>query len=328
MYKYVERLKPKVESQPLTRGKWMHALLEAHYSGADWEAEHKKWSSQFRKLFDEEKEQLGDLPTECRRLMEAYLWHYGDPAHSAYDWKVHEVELTLEAEMPNGHLFRGRIDLLVEDDFGLWIVDHKNHKRLPDWDTRMLDEQSPMYIWAAHQNDIPVRGFIWNYLKTTGLDNPAVLKDGSRFYKRVGDCDYPTYARAVKKALEDFPGVFLADRGDKTAVRVELARLKAQRWSPGAMQTSPFFRRDLIEKSDDMIARVMAAAVRTSDRMHSYDFSDPDCVERNVGACKGFMCSYPQLSMMDLVKGDSEMIKSRLYRKGGDPLDYYDGRTE
>lgn len=322
-YKYFLRLQPKSVSIPLTRGKWVHALLQAHYEGKDWREEHRRWVSKFNKLFDEEKERLGDLPREIPRLLESYFWHYGDPAHTAYEWKVHEVELTVEAMLPNGHLFRGRLDLLVEDDFGLWIVDHKTHKRLPDWDGRMLDEQSPLYIWACREMGIPVRGFIWNYLRTAGISAPKVLKDGTRFYKNDGESDYPTYARAVKEAIRDYPDTFIVKPEDRAVVKAELARLKADRWSPGMLPTSPHFRRDLIEKSNGLLERVVKAACRTSDRMHSYDFSDPDRVERNVSTCqKGFLCSYRSLSMADLVTGDSEMTKKREYQES-DPLAYY-----
>lgn len=326
-YKYWLRLRPKTPSKPLTRGKWVHALLQAHYEGRDWREEHARWVSRFRKLFDEEKEALGDLPNEIPRLLEGYFWHYGDPQYSAYEWTVHEVEFTVEAQMPNGHLFRGRLDLLVEDEFGLWIVDHKTHKRLPDWNYRMLDEQSPLYIWACHQMGVPVRGFVWNYLCTAGIDAPRVLKDGTRFYKRDGDSDYPTYARAVRAAREEHEK-FIKDPEDRAGVKAELARLKAQRWVPGAVPTSPHFRRDVIEKSDALVERVLAAAVRTSDRMHAYDFTQPDSVERNVGTCqKGFLCSYQSLSLGDLVTGDSTMTMKREYQKG-DPLDYYDEKEE
>lgn len=321
-YKYVLRLKPKVYSVPLTRGKWVHALLEAHYKGEDWKEEHKKWVSQFRKLFDEEKEKLGDLPTECYNLVRGYLWHYGDPQFSEYHWKVHEVEMTLETELPNGHLFRGRTDLLVEDEFGLWIVDHKTHKRLPDWDYRLLDEQSPLYIWAARQQGIPVRGFIWNYISTAGQSVPQVLKAHDRFSKRLGDTDYPTYARAVKRARMDHPDTFMADPAVRADVKATLARLKGDRWNPHTLGSSPFFRRDILEKDEDLIQRVVETTCRTSERMHAYDFSDPDKVERNVDSCKGWLCSYKSLSLGDLLNGDSTMARKRDYVKS-DPMAYY-----
>lgn len=329
MYKYAERLQPKVHSQALTRGKWVHALLEAYYkdSGGEdaWELEHKRWCGSYAKLFDEEKEKLGDLPREIDRLMRSYLWHY----ENDQGWNIAEVEMTIEAELPNGMLFRGRIDMLVEDTEGrLWIVDHKTHKRIPEWQFRMLDEQSPLYVWAMREMDYPVDGFIWNYLSTAGISVPQVLKNGQRFSKRLGDTDYPTYAAAVRDARLEFPGVFGEKPEDKAEMLAMVKQLKRQRFVEGAVQTSPHFQRDMIIRTDDQIERVLRTTVRTAERMHSYDFSDPDCVERNVNACKGFMCSYRDLSMSDLLNGDSEMIKKRDYLHDQDPLSYYDGKEE
>jgi hypothetical protein len=339
LYKYVERLVPKTVRKPLTRGKWMHALLEVYYralaetgdvehADAAWKEEHRRWTSSYSKLFDEEKEMLGDLPREMSQLMSSYLWHYGDPAYSDWWWNVHETELTVEAELPNGHLFRCRLDLLEEDEFGLWVWDHKTHRREPDWEKRMLDEQGPLYIWACRQAGIPVRGFGWNYLVTESISWPKVIKDGSRFYANAGESDYPTYVAAVKQAIEQYGGKFLANPDHKKVVAHNLKRYKAARWKPGGMQTSPHFRRVMVEKDEGMIGRVLSAAVRTSDTMHSYDFSDPDCVERNVGACRSFICDYASLSLMDLLKGDSEMIKRREYKRIDDPLAYYGEEEE
>src|SRR5580765_8812049 len=75
-YKYFVRLKPKVLGKPLRQGTWMHRLQEVYYKGGDWEAEHIKLTHKFNELFDEERYAIGDLPTECRRMMESYLWHY------------------------------------------------------------------------------------------------------------------------------------------------------------------------------------------------------------------------------------------------------------
>lgn len=327
-YKYYLRLAPKVSSVPLERGKWMHSLLEAHYKGEDWKEVQKALTSRFNKLFDEEKEALGDMPTECLRLMQSYIWHYGDPAQKAYRWKVHEVELKLEATMPNGHLFRGVFDMLVEDDFGLWLVDHKNQRRFPDWEFRMLDMQSPMYIWLLRQNDIPVSGFIWNYLKTSGFPSMDVLKSGKTFYARswTSDNDYVHMARAIKLAQKKHPE-FLEDEAEKEKAREQLRYLKQLRWAPDKPQAHPFFRREIIEPTDEMIERTLASVTRTSERMHSYDFSNPDGVERNVNQCKGFMCSYRALTVGDFVTGDSTMLQKQGYREK-DPLAYQDANDQ
>lgn len=66
-YKYVLELRPKVSGKALEIGKWMHTLLEAYYKGEDWEQEHALLTSRYNKLFDEEKEDLGNLPVDNRR---------------------------------------------------------------------------------------------------------------------------------------------------------------------------------------------------------------------------------------------------------------------
>lgn len=323
-YKYALRLHPRVGSRPLERGKWFHSLLEAYYKGEPWDIAHRQLSSKWRKLFDEEKEALGDLPTEMSSLMYSYLWHYRDDE----DWEVVAVELTVDAPLPNGHLFRCRVDMVVRDANGeLWAVDHKTHKRLPDWDFRMLDEQSPLYIWALRQAGYPVRGFIWNYVRTEGIAKPRVLKSGARFYANDGESDWPTYAAAVKQALADYPSVFLADPEDRGKVKAELARLKELRYQSDMPQLSPHFRRDVLEKSDELIERVLVAAMATSEEMHSYDFTNPDTIGRTVGACKSFMCGFKSLTIADLLNGDSTLVQQRDYRSG-DPLEYYGTEDE
>ena len=325
-YKQILRLQPKVHSVPLTRGKWMHALLEAYYKeladSGDHTAgeskaslEHKRWTKSFSTLFDEEKEKLGDLPRECWLLWQSYMWHWAEDR----SWTIHEVERTLEAELPNGMTFKGRVDMIVEDEYGLWIVDHKTHKRMPDWTYRLLDEQSPLYIWAARENGIPVQGFIWNYLLTAAPSIPKVLVNGSAFYKRLGDTTYPVFARAVKRAQLEHPETFLKDASKRREVASLLRVLKAQKG-----RDSDFFRRDRLEKSDELLERVVATTMRTGEAIEAYDWSQPDLVERNVNACKGFMCSYKDLSQVDLINGGVDTITVRQRYKVESPWNYYE----
>src|SRR5688572_3488208 len=262
-YKYVLRLKPKSLSKPLRRGTWMHSLLETHHGGEDWEAKHKELSLQFSELFDEEKEKLGDLPRECRRLMKSYLWHYKDD-----EWKVHDVEFILETELPDGTIYRCKIDLLMENQYGLWIVDHKSHATLPNFDFRLLDAQSALYVWCAWRNKLRVQGHIWNYLKTKPPTVPQLLKDGSRLSAKRIETDYVTFVGAIKHYGLD---------PQKYAGTINY--LRKQRYRPGEMQTSPFFRRDVLEKSPDMLRRVAQEAHHTSKRMHSYPFDKIDSIE-------------------------------------------------
>lgn len=325
-YKYVQRLKKRILSErdkPLQRGTWFHKLLEEHYLGNDWKVPHRAMSLKFGELFDEERDSLGDLPRECATLMRSYLWHYGankaDPLHG---WDVKAAELTLECPWPDtpdgSRIYRGRVDLLVEDEYGLWIVDHKTHKKLPGMTFRLLDFASALYIWAAWECGYPVRGFIWNYIRTKAPTAPTLAYAGTpRERLSIADIetDYPTYYRAVK-AL---------GRLDDPVAKQKLITLKSQRWNPGQVQTSPFFRRDILEKDEDMIARVVGAAMRKRDEMHGYDWSDVETIGRTVDrSCE--WCDFRDLCSTELFGGNAGAIR-RNYRVGN-PMDYYHDRKE
>lgn len=306
-YKYHMRLKPKVLGKPLRRGTWMHTLLETHYKGEDWREKHNQLTYAFADLFDEEKEAMGDLPTECARLMESYLWHYKEDP-----WIIHDVEFTLETTFPNGAIYRCKIDLLIENKYGLWLVDHKTHKKLPDFTFRLMDAQSALYIWCALRNKIPVQGFIWNYLRTKPPTVPTLIKSGARVSRwDKMDTDFPTAYKAIKEF-----GIDLAPYKQK------LRMLKSHRYQPDTMQQSTFFRRDILEKSPDMLKRVATENYHTSLRMHEYDFDNTDAVERVVDRSCTYNCSYTDVCSLDLLGGNTTNLIKQRYTVG-DPLEYY-----
>lgn len=310
-YKYYHRLKPKMLPSPLKRGKWVHAILETYHQGGDWLKLHRQYSAEFNEMFDEEKDYYGDLPREILGIMKSYIWHYkNDP------WKYVDVEFTLEAELPDGSIYRGRVDALVENQFGLWLVDHKTHRTLPDFNDRLLDTQSALYLWAAREQGLEVQGFIWNYIRWKAPSTPQLLKDGSRLSKRAVDTDYPTYVRALKKYKEENPNFKILPEYKERA-----NYFKSQRYVPGEPQTSTFFRRDILEKDEELLERVLQGNFRTAQRLHEYDFSNPDQVERTVDRSCNF-CTYRDLCTAELIGGNVDLLKRRNY-KVGDPNDYY-----
>lgn len=305
-YKYFIRLKPKSLGKPLRQGSWMHKLQEVYYRGGDWEAEHQKLSAKFGELFDEERDEIGDLPTECKRMMQSYLWHYKND-----NWKVHDVEFVLETEFPDGTIYRAKIDLLVEDQYGLWLVDHKWHKSLPNLQYRILDSQSGLYVWAARRCGIPVQGHIWNYGVRKAPGIPQLLKDGSRLSKRKMDTDYPTMVRALRRYGLD-PKRYAA----------ELKVLRSCQYEFGEIQRSPFFRRSILEMNPEMLKQTAREAYHTAKRMNEYDFARTKFVERVPDRSCTFMCSYAEVCSLDLFGGDTRNLRKERYRIA-DPLDYY-----
>lgn len=315
-YKYDWRLKPRLLGAPLKRGTWIHSLLEEFHAGRDWEDMHRKLSSKYDEMFDEEKDFYGDMPKEILTIMRSYIWHYkNDP------WKVLETEFIIETEWPDGSIYRGKVDALIENQFGLWLVDHKSHKTLPDFNFRIIDAQSALYLWAALRSKIPVQGFIWNYLRWKAPSVPKIILNKTRLSKSAIDTDYPTYTRALKSYREEYPENFRI-----TAEYVAMQKaLKAQQYRPGEPQTSTFFRRDVLEKQPAMLRQVAQEAYRTHQRMNEYDFDAPG-VERVPDRSCGFMCSYTDLCTAELLGGNIKPLLKQNYIVG-DPNDYYQDRA-
>lgn len=316
-YKYFHRLKPRVIGTPLKRGVWVHELLEIHHNGEDWRPHHQKLSKKFNDLFDEEKDFYGDLPTEIAAVMESYTWHYkNDP------WKVIATEKTLEAELPDGTIYRGKVDAIIENAFGTFLVDHKTHKTLPDHTFRLLDAQSALYLWAAAENGIEVQGFIWNYVRWKAPSVPELLKDGTRISKRACDTDYPTMYKALRRYKDENPQFKISEED-----RSRLRYLQGLRYNPNGPQESSFFRRQVMEKDPEMLRRVLTENFHTSLRMHDYNFTNPDAVERVVDRGCTFGCSYVDLCTAELLTGDTRIIRKQKYIEG-DPNDYYNDQKD
>ncbi len=314
-YKYIERLKPRMLAQPLKRGTWLHSLLEEHHAGRDWKAMHRELCIKYEELLDDEKDYYGDLPNECYALMRAYVYYYkNDP------WKTIETEFTIEVELPNGTVYRGKIDILFENQFGLYAGDHKTHKTLPDMTFRLLDAQSAMYLWALLKKKYDIQGFVWNYIRVHAPSKPKMIKDGSRLSKVLGETDFHTYGGEIKRLIK--AGELKMD-GE---IYAKIMQLRNQVYVPGEPQTSPFFRRDVLEKGSPMLNRVMKENYHTIQRIKDYPFDRPDIVERVVDRSCTFTCGYRDLCTVELMGGNPKYIRNNQFRVG-DPLDYYQDRV-
>lgn len=317
-YKYIHRLLPKRLGSPLKRGTWVHSLLEWHGRGLDWREIHAKYSGEFAKLFDEEKDYYGDMPREIETIFKSYLWHYKDDP-----WEWVETEQQYEAVLPDGTIARCKIDAIIRDKYGkLWAVDNKTHKTLPNHNFRLRDTQSGVYLWILQENGIEVEGFIWNYLRWKAPSVPKLLQNGTRITDSAVDTDYPTFVRALKKYKAENPQFVIRDKD-----RAFAEHLRSQRYEFGKMQTSSFFLRVPMEKSQDLLERTLQEWYRTSQLLHSYDFfSNPDAIERNPDRSCDYMCNYNELCAAELVGGPNPIMRRQLY-KVGDPNYYYNDGT-
>jgi hypothetical protein len=214
-YKFVRNLSPRRPALPLHRGGWVHQLLHAHYSGEDWRQAHRKLSGEFERLFDEEKDYYGDLPKDILRIMGNYVWTWRDEI-----WKPIVAELEVNHKLSNGWTYRGRVDLIIEDEHGdSWLVEHKTTSHTPPGELRLMDPQTHRYFWAlADQYDL--RGIIYNYIRTKPPTVPELLKSGGLTRRSNIDTTVRTYLSAIKAAgldPEEYEDVLIELRNKPSA---------------------------------------------------------------------------------------------------------------
>lgn len=201
-FKYVMGLKPKKRETPLYRGDWLHQLLMTHYDGEDWMERHRILTAEFNELFEEEQEELGNLPEECHRIFRSYLahWKHEDKKLTIIDSEVDEV-----VDLPNGDEFNFIVDLIVQEpDGGIWLWDHKTVKDFMPESFMLLDTQLARYFWAAQKVGYkPLRGILFNELRTAPPTLPKLLKSGKLEQRRNIRCDVYSYLRAIKEAGQD-----------------------------------------------------------------------------------------------------------------------------
>lgn len=292
-YKFVKNLAPNHTALPLKRGLWLHDLLEAKYVKGDWKPRFKELvKEEWTPLFEEEREKYGDLPGEVQRIMKSY----------DYRWKEEDKGLTViaaeqevEAPLPHGHTLVFRFDLIVEDEFGRWLVEHKSHKSYPSDDYRFLDVQAKKYVWGLNKVKTygEITGILWNYLRTVPPTIPQLKKDGTPSKRRI-NTDYYTYLK------------FLRDNHlDTEDYRDVLSSLKKR---------SDFFRRERVPAPPVVVKRLVQEAVLTA-----------DAIEMGVKPIRSIdrscdWCSFKEACITSLYGGDEAMVlKNRFHpRKAGE----------
>lgn len=323
-YGNVLGLRPRLTSRPLTRGTWVHALLEERANGRDWRAKHQQLIDEARmKTFEEEAD---GLALECENIMLSYEWLYQDDKYTPI-----KAELTVERPIFNGQaMYRGRIDLIVQDENGdVWLLDHKTHARLPDWRYRELAFQNYSYLWACRKAPqylelgLPQpRGFIYDYCRTDSIKTPTLTTKNkiSRVIKPTATT-LPVFERWLRDmgmmtTIQGADFLSIEDEDELAYVQNFLIELEERDYTD-------IFRRDVMEFSKEQSRRQLKSFLTSAKRMLQYNWDDADCIERNLSACSGYMCNYKDLTISDLIHGDSSIEQKTRYVSTSDPLDYY-----
>lgn len=289
-YKYELGLRPKKKKEELEKGSWLHEMLQAYYEGENWKKVWKELCKGYYKLFEEEREELGDLPGETLRIMRSYIrrWKREDEQYTVIDAELDEI-LTL----PNGLEFNFIIDLIVEDDLGgIWLWDHKTTKgNFMDQDYMLLDAQLARYFWAAEaMGYTPLRGVMFNEIRTKAPAIPGELKSGGLSQRANIDTDYYTYMQEIKR-LELDPAPY----------EELLHRLKRN--------TGRFFRRTIMPKDKGLTKRTMRDLVQTAAEIQTAQ--QRDRFPRTVNKQCTWDCEFKDVCIAELFGADpTSLIKA------------------
>lgn len=183
------------------KGGVVHEALAVHYAGGDWTEPVKSLKIDYDNLFDEEREEWGNLPKEVYRIVRGYLIAYGAIDKGI---KVLAVEQYFKYTIGK-HEYEGYIDLIYEDKDGVWVTDHKTVSALPKETELYMDSQTFMYFDACSYDENLVAllkgkklaGVVFNHIKTKPPKEPKLLASGGLSKAEI-DTDIQTYFATVK----------------------------------------------------------------------------------------------------------------------------------
>ena len=190
---------------------------------------------------------------ERETLGEGMLEHYFLWSKENDDFVPVKSEVEFEVPIPGiDAVYQGRIDLIIENEQGTWIVDHKTAAQFTDTAYMDLDMQVSSYCWAIRkQLGIEVKGVIINELRKSVPKDPQVNQNGTMSQNK----SQRTSAIMFRQKL--------AERGLSEGPYTEYIEHLEQR--------SLFFRRTTLYRSDeelDIVERLIA--------LEAQDMLDPD----------------------------------------------------
>jgi hypothetical protein len=207
-------------------GTAIHRGLEVYYDPATWgdlptmrENAREAFLASIRELH--QKVMVGALDFEMRfdeeeELGQQMLDHYfiWAPKHDEFKPVFREIEFEVESTylhsivglngvplvQPIPFLYQGRIDLIIEDEYGYWIVDHKTAAQFGDVQWLWLDDQCSSYAWAVQKMlGLQIRGVIYNQLRKSPPHPPKQLKYGGFSRAKNQDTSFEVYLKTLRQ---------------------------------------------------------------------------------------------------------------------------------
>jgi RecB family exonuclease len=307
--KYVEKFRPIRKKKSLTTGSWVHACLEAKNRGQSMEEAFKKFlEKEWNPLFAEEKQELGDIPGDVRKILKKYSRAY---KKNDEQYTPVLVEQDFIIEIPGTPVaLTGKIDRIVTDEQDrYWIWEYKTAKKIPENDLQLLIEpQTNIYMFVLQElmrrEIIPKRkigGVVYDYIRSTPPSEPFELKRGglSVAQNKLG-CDYYSYVEKIKEL-----GLNPKDYAEV------LSQLKAGE--------SRFLRRIAITKSPVTVSKTMKDLIFTGNEIfHRLSQKSPLFPKNITYTCTrngDSKCDYSDICLLDLQGQNYKQLEGILYER-------------
>ena len=308
-YRYIRGLSPKTPPEHIVRGIWIHECLEEYYKNGNWRPCHESWAH---------RSPSQKLAQEVERTLTGYAFYYHED-----NMKALATELPLEADLPCGYKFYGKLDAIARfPDGRRFIVDHKTTKRIKAFEQQIIQIQAPIYMWLCEQNGLEVDGFMWNYLVTPGPQPPKFIGNGARLAARQPQTDYPTALEAVTRAQELYGSNFVPNPRHDAEVRAMLEYHREVRIGGEHAEASQLYKRRSVPRSDQWVEAIVRRVDKTAQAMWEQDWSDEGAVPVSPNAYWSASSDYLDLVTAYMMTGSSDMVAANRYTMS-DPMERY-----
>lgn len=205
-YKYVQKIRPKRQAKPFYIGTVIHEAMEKYLANEDVNEVIEKYTKEFNELDGLSQEFYGfDFPELISGLILGYRNYWGPQDEQLI---VHDIELQFGYDEPLEllpNLFvRGRIDAIIENERGMWIMEHKTCRAIPDDDFRFTDIQTSLYQLVLQKLGYEnIKGSCYDYIRKKLPAVPEILSRGGLSKRKNIDTTYEVYLQAIKDNNED-----------------------------------------------------------------------------------------------------------------------------
>lgn len=200
--KYIDLLRPKKISRPLTFGSAVHKVIEYSLQGKSVADAIKHVNEKRSLVFAAEVDMWDTILQDATIIMDAYFEHWKNEDLEFVEVGKNKAEHQFQTKLAPHIELRGVIDAIARTPDGrVLVVEHKTRGGRIEGDTlKMSDLQVMLYSHVA-EKELGVKrvgGVLWDFIRSKSPTVPEPLKDGSLSKRRIDTLPI-VYENAIKQ---------------------------------------------------------------------------------------------------------------------------------